>query len=118
MLDSPDKTSIVAHVVNHEVNQILYERPHEWFAYLDAKAKLGRPSAAEIEKIAEVKASRDVLVHNRGMVNKTYESKAGNLARYTAGQRMDIPEPYHRETWELLRRIVTDLADAALAKAT
>ena len=64
------------------------------------------------------KASRDVLVHNRGVASKTYEFKVGNLARYKDGQRIEIPEHYHRETWELIRKVVTDISNAAIAKAT
>ncbi len=116
ILEAPDKAAITLHVVNHEVNEILYERPKEWFAYLDDKVKLGCPTEAEIDKIVEAKASRDVLVHNRGVANKMYESKAGKLARYTDGQRIDIPEHYHRETWELLRKVITAIASAAIAK--
>ncbi len=116
VLDAPDKDAITARVVNKEVNELLYDRPAEWFAYLEEKAKLGCPSPAEIARIAEAKASRDVLVHNRGVASKTYVFKAGTLARYTEGQRIDIPEYYHRETWELLRKVVTDIADAAAAK--
>jgi hypothetical protein len=58
------------------------------------------------------------LVHNRGIANKTYESKAGKLARYRDGQRVDVPEHYHRETWELIRKVVTDTANAAVAKVS
>jgi hypothetical protein len=117
ILDAPDKETITLQVVNHELNEVMYERPADWFIYLDGKVKLGCPTPDEIARIAEAKASRDVLVHNRGVVNKTYESKTGNLARYKDGQRIDIPEHYHRETWELFRKVVTDLSNAAIAKA-
>jgi hypothetical protein len=83
---------------------------------LEDKAKLGCPTPDEIEKIAEAKASRDVLVHNRGVAAKTYELKAGKLARYKEGQRIEIPEHYHRETWELIRKVITDISNAAIAK--
>jgi hypothetical protein len=117
VLDAPDKDAITARVVNKEVNEILYDRPTGWFDYLEDKAKLGCPSQDEIARIAEAKASRDVLVHSRGVAGKAYESKAGNLARYKDGQRVEIPEHYHRETWELLCKVVSDLSDAAIAKA-
>lgn len=117
VLDAPDKDAITARVVSKEVNEILYDRPTGWFDYLEDKAKLGCPTPDEIAKIAEAKASRDVLVHNRGVASKTYESKAGTLARYKDGQWIDIPEHYHRETWELLRKVVTDVSNAAIAKA-
>jgi len=116
VLAAPDKDAITAHVVSKEVNEILYDRPTAWFEYLEDKAKLGCPTPEEIAKIAEAKASRDVLVHSRGVAGKAYESKAGNLARYKDGERIDIPEHYHRETWVLLRKVIADLSNAAIAK--
>lgn len=116
VLDAPDKDAITARVVSKEVNEILYDRPTAWFDYLEEKANLGCPTKEEINKVAEAKASRDVLVHNRGVASKTYESKAGILARYKEGHRIDIPEHYHRETWELIRKVVTDISNAAIAK--
>jgi len=85
VLDAPDKDAITLLAVNKEPNELQYERPAAWFAYLEDRVKLGCPTADEIDRIAEAKASRDVLIHNRGVVNKTYESKAGNaLATKTA----------------------------------
>jgi hypothetical protein len=116
VLDAPDKDAITLEVVNKELNEVLYERPTGWFAYLNEKVKLGCPTEDEVERIAEAKASRDVLVHNRGIAGKSYVSKAGNLARYQEGERIEISEDYHRETWELLRKVVADISDAAIAK--
>jgi hypothetical protein len=116
ILEQPDKDAITGLVVRKELNEVLYDRPTEWFAYLEDKAKLGCPTADEIERIAEAKASRDVLVHNKGIANKTYESKAGNRARFHEGDKISIPEHYHRETWELIREVVSDVSNAAIAK--
>jgi hypothetical protein len=116
VLDAPDKDAITFSVVSKEVKDVLYNRPIAWFAYLEDKAKLGCPEQEEIEWIAEAKASRDVLVHNRGVAGKDYESKAGRLARYEDGQRVEIPEHYHRETWDLIRKVIADISNAAIAK--
>jgi hypothetical protein len=116
ILEAPDKDAITLQVVDKELNEILYERPAGWFEYLEARAKLGCPTPDEIERIAEAKASRDVLVHNRGVASKTYEAKAGKLARSPVGQRMDIPEDYHRATWELIRKVIADISNVAIAK--
>jgi len=104
--------------VRKELNEVLYDRPTEWFSYLDGKVKLGCPTSNEVERIAEAKATRDVFVHNKGVANKTYESKAGNLARFHDGEKIDISEQYHRETWELVHRVVSDVSNAAIAKAS
>ena len=50
-------------------------------------------------------------------MSKTYESKAWKLARYAEGQRIDISEHYHRGIWELLRKVIADVSDAAITKA-
>lgn len=117
VLDAPDKDAITRQVVGRELNELLYERPSGWFTYLEERVKLGCPTQDEIERVAEAKATRDVLVHNRGVASKTYELKAGSRARYKDGQRIDIPEDYHRQTWELLRKIITDVSNATIAKA-
>jgi hypothetical protein len=118
VLELPDKAAITRFVVDNELNQIAFESPAKWFKYMEARAKLGLPARDEIEKFAEAKASRDVLVHNRGIANKIYESKAGALARYKAEERIDIPGDYHKDTWQLMLKMVADISDAAIAKAT
>lgn len=117
VLDAPDKDAITLVVVDKEIKDVLYDRPAGWFAYLQKRVNLGCPSKNEIDRIAEAKARRDALVHNRGIVGKTYLLKAGLLDRFKVGERLDIPEPYHRETWELIRKVVTDVANAAITKA-
>lgn len=118
VLDAPDKDAIALLVINKELSDILHDRPAGWFKYLQDKVKLGCPTPDEIDRIAEAKASRDVLVHSRGIASKTYESKSGTLARYKDGQRIEIPEDYHRQSWELIRKVISDAATAAIAKAT
>src|SRR5260370_3061055 len=83
ILEAPDKDAITLHVVNKELNEILYERPAGWFIYLEERAKLGCPTTDDIDRIAEATASRDVLVHNRGVASKMYVAKPGILARST-----------------------------------
>ncbi len=116
VLEAPDKAAVVQSVILREVNELLYSRLSEWFQYLESKAQLGCPTEDEIEQLAEAKATRDVLVHNRGVANRTYVIKAGTLARVAEGVRIDVPEPYHRATWELLRKLVADICDSAIAK--
>jgi hypothetical protein len=116
ILDAPDKDAVTSLVVAKEVLSVVYKRPAEWFAYLEELAKLGCPTATEVERLAEAKASRDLLVHDRGIANATYEFKAGRSARYKAGERIEIPENYHREVWELIRKIVANVSDAAIKK--
>ena len=118
MLEAPDKDAITELVVDRELNDIAYKRPAGWFAYLEERTKLGLPATDDIERLAEAKATRDALVHNRGVAGKSYESKAGRYSRHTEGERIDILDDYHRAIWDRLRRVVTEICDAAIAKAT
>lgn len=114
--DAPDKDAITLLVINKRLNEISYERPARWFEYLDERVKLGCPTADEIERFTEAKASRDVLIHNRGVVGKIYLAKAAKLARFKLDDRLDLPENYHRENWDQLRKIIADMTQAAVAK--
>ena len=118
VLEAPDKDAIAMTVIDRELNDIMYERPAGWFAYLEDRMKIGCPTADTIERFAEAKASRDVLIHNRGIASKIYESKAGRRIRFKDGQRIDVSEPYHRDVWELLGKVVAEIADAAISKVT
>jgi hypothetical protein len=110
-----DAARLVA--VNQEINAQSYKKVREWFAYLSSVVKLDCPTSEEIDRLAEIKASRDILVHNRGTATAVYEEKAGRLKRAVAGDRLDLPRAYHRESWELIRKVVGDLGTAAAAKA-
>jgi hypothetical protein len=117
VLKAPDKAAIILTVVDKELNDLKYERVADWFARLELLAELGCPTTAEIEKLAEIKASRDILVHNHGVVNAIYVGKAGRWARYHDGERLEIPEQYHRDSWETIKKVVHELSAAAAAKA-
>ena len=116
MVNAPDIATVVLAVVDRELNEIKYERVADWFAYLERLAKLGVPTSEEIERLAEIKAGRDILVHNKGIVNATYLHKAGKCARVAVGQKLDIDVPYHLASWEAIKKLVGDLSTAMIGK--
>jgi hypothetical protein len=116
ILENPDRDSILRAVVDRELDRLKYRRVTAWFDYLEKRARLGMPSPDQIERLAEIKASRDILVHNRGIVNQTYRSKSGNKARYAEGDRLKIIEPYLRDSWMLISEVVRETSDMAITK--
>jgi hypothetical protein len=93
ILEASDKAQITLWVVERALNELKYKKVQEWFAYLEGLANLGTPGADAIGRIAEIKASRDLLVHNRGIVSSTYVAKAGIHARHRIGERLEISRP-------------------------
>lgn len=111
------KTSIVAVVeelVDHELNERRYEKPKEWFEFINRVERLGCPSEDEINTISEMKAGRDVLEHNSGVVNNTYLLKSGGKARFKEGDYIEIPDAYLRASWDLLKKVCNELVNAAI----
>jgi hypothetical protein len=117
VIDASDREAILQVFIDKELNALKYERPTAWFRYLNDRVKLGGPTDEQIAHLAEIKASRDILAHNRGVVNQTYLDKAGSHARYEIGQRLEVPEPYLLDSWLLIQGVIQDLATAAIAKA-
>lgn len=117
VIEAPDRASILQTVIDRELNALKYERPSAWFRYLNERVKLGVPTDEQVERFTEAKASRDILAHNRGVVNATYLEKSGPLARYAIGQRLEIPEPYLHDAWDGIRSMAGDLVASAVARA-
>lgn len=117
VLDATDKTTIVLTVVERNLNDLKYKRVSEWFKYLEDLMNIDLPLEDEIEKLAEIKASRDVLAHNNGVANSIYVDKSGKRARHKDGEKLEIPEKYHRESWEVIKKVVEEVSSAVIAKA-
>ncbi len=116
IIDNPDRDSILRAIIERELDRLKYRRLTAWFDYLNKRAKLGSPSRDQIERLAELKASRDVLAHNGGIVNQTYINKADKKARHVDGDRLKINEPYLKASWLLITEVVRETSKAAIAK--
>ena len=117
VLEAADKQAILQHIIEKEIDSLKYQHISEWFAYLNERVNLGLPGKDQIAALAELKATRDILVHNAGIVNETYIRKAGAVPRYKIGDQVEIKEPYLYESWDLIETLIIDLTAAALAKA-
>jgi hypothetical protein len=113
IIAKPDLTAVIEEVVEHELNEIRYRKPKDWFDFLNRVQRLGCPSADEIEVIAETKATRDVLEHNAGIVGKVYVAKAGPKARFKEGEYVELSDRYLTDSWNLLKKVCNDLTAAA-----
>jgi len=117
VLEAHDLQEVKEALVERELHELTYKKVRDWFAYLDSLVHLNHPTPEEIDRLTEIKASRDVLMHNRGVANALYENRAGELRRCRAGKRLPLPESYHRDSWGLIRKVVTEVSNAAIAKA-
>lgn len=118
LLHLRDCNAILSGLVEQVVRDLTYERPEKWFRYLDHRLGLGCPDATQRTKLYEMKAARDCLEHNRGVINRVYLDKAGTAARYGEGDVVQIDEPYLMECFASLRGVIVAMAGAAAGIAS
>jgi hypothetical protein len=110
LLHMRDCTVILDTLIERAVRDMTYERPERWFRYLDSRVSLGCPDPPERARLYEMKAARDCLEHNRGVINRDYLDKAGTAARFAEGELVRIDEPYLMACFALLRGVVEAMA--------
>ena len=79
---------------------------------------LGRPDENRRGELCEMKAARDVLEHNRGVAGNDYIDKAGNFARCTVGEMIQIDEPYLLRCIASLRQSVESMVRARIRRSS
>ncbi len=118
ILNAVDTAEIIQAVVDKELNDIKYKSIADWFEYLQKLIALECPTREQIEQLTEIKASRDILAHNNGIVNETYLRKAGaGHTRFMEGEILEISEQYLLKSWATTRKMIQDLSQAVQAKA-
>jgi hypothetical protein len=116
VLRSRDCEEVIGLVLLKQMNELRYGKPADWFEALNRAVNLGCPTTDEVDAIAEMKATRDILEHNAGVVNEVYVRKAGKSARFAVGELVEVDDNYHLASWRLIRKVIADLTTAATAK--
>ena len=116
-LDNPARSTAfsnpVRNIIDRELHELQYKSVGEWFSRLQAAIRFQALSDAHVARVAEIKASRDILAHNVGIVDEIYLRKAGDLARAGLGEKLPITRPYTYDSADFLRGVVASLADIA-----
>jgi hypothetical protein len=118
LLHQRDSTAILGDLIEQAVRGLAYERPDKWFRYIEIRLGLSCPDATQQAKLSEMKAARDCIEHNQGVINRDYLNKTGDAARYTEGALVQIDEPYLLACFKLLRDVIVAMTDAAIRVAS
>jgi hypothetical protein len=109
---------IVAYLVDRELNELKYKPVSDWFEYLERLVSGLNITEDEVGKISEAKATRDLLVHNSGIVNSIYLQKAGKFSRFSLGDRVLVGGAYTLDVWQLLGGVVLRAIDRVIEKSS
>jgi hypothetical protein len=118
LLHLRDCGAVLDGVIERIVRDLTYERPEKWFQYIDNRLHFGCPDTNQRTRLYEMKAARDCLEHNRGVINQDYLNKARTAARYAEGEHIQIDEPYLMGCFALLRDVTVSMAGAAVGIAS
>lgn len=116
VLEAGSRQDILSAIVRKQLNELKYDQLREWFLAINRAVRLDCPSDDELETLAEIKAARDILEHNAGIVNELYLRKSGRKARWAAGDRIEIAAAYRLDSWALIQKVVGDIATAAITR--
>ena len=82
------------------VNELTYKSPIEFAESLDSLISINLIECPAFHKYVEIKATRDIFVHNQGMANETYVRKAGTHQRVKSGMTLPADVQYFLESYE------------------
>ncbi len=82
------------------LNELSYKSPSEFAECLDSLLSIKLLECPAFHKYIEVKATRDIYIHNRGIANGVYAKKTGSHARAKTGQSLPVDIPYFLESYE------------------
>lgn len=86
--------------VNNLLRDLFYASPKDVADTLEKVFSFNLLEIPEFMRYLEIKATRDVFTHNRGIANEIYRRKSGALARVEVGEFLPITISYFMQSYE------------------
>ena len=93
VIKASSREEIVAGIIEKELASLFYAAPSLQMEYFQAVASISLPDDLVLQWL-EIKATRDVIVHNSGISNSVYIKKSGSKARAIDGETLPMDDKY------------------------
>ncbi|WP_417914782.1 hypothetical protein [Candidatus Electronema sp. JM] len=100
VLDASSIEEIHFHAADILLNELLYKSSVDFAESAKGIFTVNLLECPAFHKYIEIKASRDIYIHNRGKANDIYVRKAGTHARVQAGDTLPVDLQYFLESYE------------------
>ena len=100
-----DKETLIENIVNQRINSLFYASPQKQIEYFDAALGI-RIEEDNWEHWIEMKARRDLLVHNAGIINSVYIQKTNRIYNVKLGDEIIIDYEYFSESVANMKKLV------------
>jgi hypothetical protein len=82
------------------LNELSYKSPADFAEFMKLLLSLNLLECPAFHRYMEIKATRDIFIHNRGVANEVYVRKAGTHQRVTSGMALPMNIGYFLESYE------------------
>ncbi|QPJ61714.1 MAG: hypothetical protein G3M70_07365 [Candidatus Nitronauta litoralis] len=93
------------------MHELTYKSPKDFAESIKNIIDISLLKVIEYQKYIEIKATRDILIHNQGIANEIYCSKAESLSRAKAGEILHIDNYYFLSCYETCLQLTEYLRD-------
>jgi hypothetical protein len=104
LLDTDNREDALREVIERQLNSLSYATPKAYLEYLNSITGVDTSDPAFLDYI-EIKAARDVIIHNSGIINDVYLSKVGDKKRGEVGDGLVVDNQYFNHCIATLKRL-------------
>ncbi len=115
VIESCHRDEILRYVAEKRLGELLYLTPDKQFNYIDKVLGIRVPQRLR-KSFAEIKATRDLLVHGSGRVNTIYLRKASGAARGPEGHELQVNIAYFESALDVIKGIIYSIYAQGVAK--
>lgn len=103
-LESEERDDVIRRFVALRCEGLMFSKPAD---YLDKTAKVLAIELDDgiVSDFIEIKASRDIIIHNSGRINKHYVEKAAEQRRGETGDELEIDRDYFKHVLVTLKTL-------------
>lgn len=105
ILNSKTIEEIKNHIVDSIINELSYKSPKEFSEEFCKYTSINMLELPAYHKYIELKATRDIYIHNKGIANDTYVYKSDSHSRTESGKLLPIDVQYFLESYEYCLKI-------------
>ncbi|MGQ8335021.1 hypothetical protein ACUNWD_00605 [Sunxiuqinia sp. A32] len=102
-------------IVNNILNELAYKSPKDYSEEFNKYVGVNLLEHPPFHKYIELKATRDIHIHNSGIANEIYLTKAATLARVKNGEFLPVDIQYFLQTYEACLQL-TEILELELDK--
>ena len=115
ILKSKSREDLISRQIDKFILAIVYDSPGTYLKRIEKVLSIEISQRLK-DEYAEIKATRDVMVHNSGIANERYGEKAGKLARAQPDESLPVDSEYSSHVIIHLKKLTQRVYQQLLGK--